>query len=179
MRKLMTGDIRRGSKSRMRRWRKFTCGGTTSTVSGTMKSRPTLVLLFLNTAQAAGGCYPVLTVSRFEQVINAARRKPLLRAVIGEALAIETGKPLLRAEPQIASRIQDDFVDSIAGESVGRGVDLDRQLTARRSRSRDCAGDDESGNETHVTLAPGRQIALVLYYDHMREARDIPFSRNQ
>src|ERR1022692_1246945 len=50
MRKLMTGDIRRGSKSRMRRWRKFTCGGTTSTVSGTMKSRPTLVLLFLNTA---------------------------------------------------------------------------------------------------------------------------------
>src|ERR1017187_4603630 len=57
MRKLMTGDIRRGSKSRMRRWRKFTCGGTTSTVSGTMKSRPTLVLLFLNTALVVSSVY--------------------------------------------------------------------------------------------------------------------------
>src|ERR1035438_9188224 len=50
MPKSMTGDIRRGSKSRMRRWRKFICAGTTFTVSGTAKSRPTLELLFLNSA---------------------------------------------------------------------------------------------------------------------------------
>jgi len=46
----MTGDIRRGSKFRMCRWRKFICAGTTFTVSGTTKSRPTLELLFLNIA---------------------------------------------------------------------------------------------------------------------------------
>lgn len=96
--------------------------------------------------KAASGCYPVLTVSRFEQVIDAARRKPLLGAVIGEAVAIETGKPFLRAEPQVASRIQHDFVNSIAGQPVGRGVDPDRQLTARDTRAGDCDCDDESGN---------------------------------
>src|ERR1019366_783889 len=58
MRKLMTGDIRRGSKSRMRRWRKFTCDGTPSTVSGTTKSCPTLVLLFLNTALGPANVFP-------------------------------------------------------------------------------------------------------------------------
>src|ERR1039457_5826325 len=70
MPKLMIGDIRRGSKSRMRKWRKFTSGGTTSTVSGTMKSCPTLVWLFLNSAYRSG----FLGTLRSKRAIGLAKR---------------------------------------------------------------------------------------------------------
>jgi hypothetical protein len=60
MPKLMTGNIRKGSKCLMRRWPKFSCGGTISTASGTMKSRPAMVPLFLNSALAGPTGQPAL-----------------------------------------------------------------------------------------------------------------------
>ena len=55
-------------------------------------------------------------------------RQAMFDTGVDELVTIEARQAVVGAEPQEAARIRDDFVDSVAGQTISRGVSAYREL---------------------------------------------------
>jgi hypothetical protein len=100
---------------------------------------------------AIAGSYPEIARGRLDEV-GIGRRETLVESKIAELVAIESGQPLARAEPEAAARIAQNAVDGIAGEPVGGSVAPDGQLIGKRRH-----GDERQETADRESLIAGHR----------------------
>src|SRR5262249_46544211 len=83
-------------------------------------------------AKTAFGAHPVFAVTCFQQGPYLTVSQSMFDPVISECVAVIPRQSVFGAEPEEASRIEDDLVDRVLRQTVGGGVGLDGQPFGNR-----------------------------------------------
>ena len=107
----------------------------------------------IEACEAGGGCDPVIAALSNEQVVNHSMGQSVGDAVIYEFITVETRQAVGGAEPEIAKRIGDYFVNAVAGETIRGGVRSDRKLFGTELRT-GCQDEEKDGkNSLHGPIS--------------------------
>jgi hypothetical protein len=105
-------------------------------------------------AQSTAGGDPDLAAARFQHIVDPAMRQPVTPAVAVKLVAVEAGETLTGAEPQVSAPVAHNAVHGVVGETVGGGVDFEREfrgLAEGGERQKQCQGSRSGCPAEHST----------------------------